>query len=381
MNLTMHTTTQVIPAACLALALLAAGCAKSPVQPGARTQILIDPGVYGAFAAPATKAVDLSRTGDPAYTNYYYNGFTGEPAKVSLPVGSTVWLTYRQGTYNGSGSTADPANFSWGPIDLHAYVVQDAAGFHALYPVSSVEVTEDGVTYLDVVQPIVYAEPLYLEDGYYQFRMVSPANRIKKSNLAMQMDNGMYVYANDERYTQTASKVLRIQSHQEPVQNILLNPVIAQMARFKVTIHPGANVSTMEMLPQGIEISGLQNPEMDGEGHLEFKWSSMDIRDTLVMKRGDKYARVSIREFTTDPATGAITGDVGVLPTNAYSTVSYILINMAVNGIPTQYVLSLNGMKFFHGHSYDLDLSVDLDGDIHVMSWSNQGWTGEVSFN
>ena len=54
---------------------------------------------------------------------------------------------------------------------------------------------------------------------------------------------------------------------------------------------------------------------------------------------------------------------------------------MAVNGIPTQYVLSLNGMKFFHGHSYDLDLSVDLDGDIHVMSWSNQGWTGEVSFN
>lgn len=367
----------------LMLALLATGCDKASIQPSTpnRTQIFIDPGVYGAFASPVTKAVDLTQTGNTSYTYYNYNGFTGEPARTALPIGSTVWLTYRKGVYTGSGSTEDPANFTWGATDLKAYIVRNAAGFNALYPIESTEVTEGGIAYLDINEPVVYTDPLYLEDGYYQFRMVSPANRIKKDNLAMQMDNGMYVYANDERYTQTASKVIRIQSSDATAQNILLNPIIAQMARFKVTIRPGTHVSTMEILPQGVEISGLQSPEMDGEGKLEFKWSSMDLRDTLVMKRGDKHARVSIRNFTTDPVSGVISGDIGVLPTNAYSTVGYILINLAVNGIPTQYILSLNGMKFFHGHSYDLDLEVDLNGDIRVLNWSNQGWTGEVSFN
>lgn len=370
-------------AATFALALLTIGCDKASVQPhpGSRTQIFIDPGVYGSFTDPATKAVDLSQTGNTSYSYYKYNSFTGEPTRTALPIGSTVWLTYRKGVYSGTGSTEDPANFSWGTTDLQAYVVRQAGGFNALYPITSTEVTEGGVTYLDIADPIVPTDPLYLEDGYYQFRMVSPANRIKKDNLAMQMDNGMYVYSNDERYTQTASKVVRIQSNDAAVQNIILNPIIAQMARFKVTIRPGAHVATMEILPQGVEISGLQSPETDGEGKLEFKWSSMDLRDTLVMKRGDKHARVSIREFTTDPVTGVIAGDIGVLPTNAYSTVGYVLINLAVNGIPTQYVLSLKGMKFFHGHSYDLDLEVDLNGAIRVLNWSNQGWTGEVSFN
>ena len=370
-----------IPASVLVL--LAAGCDKASLQPSVlkQTQIFIEPGVYGSFTAQVTKAVDLSQTGNASYTYYKYNGFTGEPARTALPVGSTVWLTYRKGVYSGSGSTDDPSHFTWGDTDLQAYVVRQAGGFNALYPITSTEVTEGGVTYLDIVEPVVYADPLYLEDGYYQFRMVSPANRIKKANLAMQVDNGMYVYSNDERYTQTASKVIRIESNEAAVQNILLNPIIAQMARFKVTICPGTHVSTMEVLPQGVEISGLQSPEVDGEGRLEFKWSSMDIRDTLVMKRGDKHARVSIRDFSTDPATGVISGDIGVLPTNAYSTVGYVLINLAVNGIPTQYILSLKGMKFFHGHSYNLDLEVDLNGDIRVLNWSNQGWTGEVSFN
>ena len=70
-----------------------------------------------------------------------------------------------------------------------------------------------------------------------------------------------------------------------------------------------------------------------------------------------------------------------MLPTNAMSTVSYILINMAVNGIPTQYVLTMSRLKFFHGHTYDLKIQVDADGHINVMSWANQAWSGEVTLN
>ena len=58
-----------------------------------------------------------------------------------------------------------------------------------------------------------------------------------------------------------------------------------------------------------------------------------------------------------------------------------VLINMAVNGIPTQYVITLSQIKFVHGHSYNLDVKVGLNGNINVMNWANQSWTGEVTLN
>ena len=226
---------------------------------------------------------------------------------------------------------------------------------------------------------MTYSTPLYLQDGYYQFRAVCPANRIRKSDLAMQVNNGMQVYANDERDEQTRSKIVQVRANGSGVQNIVLNPMINQMARIKVTIHPGENVSTMEMMSQGVEISGLQNPEMEGSA-LAFNWSSMNLADTLKIQRGSKYSRASIHEFTKD-ASDAFVGELCILPTDASSTVTVLLVNMAVNGVPTQYLLLLNQMKYFHGHSYNLDLEIGLEGKIRVMNWANQSWTGEVTLN
>jgi hypothetical protein len=328
--------------------------------------------VYGAFAQPGTRAVDLEHPN-------YYNGFTREPDLIQLPLESTVWLTYRKAkaAYEPNPNPNNPNH--WETPNLQAYVVKDAAGYNALYPIGSSSITEGGVTYLQVPENYNVTNPLYLKDGHYQFRMVSPANRIRKDNLAMQVDNGMYVYANDERYNQTASKVIEIVNNNQGVQNIKLNPMINETARIQVTIHPGTNVNTMEMLSMGVEISGLQNPETES-GRLAFKWSSMSLQDTLVMKRGDKHARVTIRDFeVTDD--GKIIGSTGVLPTNSMSTPSLILFNLAVNGIPTQYVISLSQIKFFHGHSYNLDVQVKADGNINVMNWANQAWSGEVTLN
>lgn len=377
------------------LAVVATGCNKSSEQPETnvvKTQIIPDPGVFGMFTGAETRAVDLNDTevGGP---DYYYNGFVGEPQKVKLPVDTRVWLTYRKGTPKAAHAsdiasmsatdleTVDPTWFDWGDTDLQAYVVQNAAGYNALYPIQSQLGDVDDYEVLVVTEPIAYTNPLYLEAGYYQFRMVTPAYPIKADNLSMQVKNGMYLFSNDERYTQTRSKIIEVKTTDAAVQNIVLNPIIAQMARISVKITPGANVNTLEMMSQGVEVSGMQDPELDGRGKLAFKWSSMDLADTLEMKRGHKYSRVSITDFETDPATGVIKGDIGVLPTNAVSTVSYILINMAVNGIPTQYVLTLSRLKFFHGHSYDLDITVDANGNINVMSWANQAWTGEVTLN
>ena len=351
------------------------GCESRIEQPEdmTGTQIFLTPDIYGAFTAPQTRItnpVDLDNANG-------YNDFYSAPLLTKLPLGTTVWLTYRKALV----ANPDPESPSdWEKPDLHAYVVQNVAGYNALYPISSHSITEDGVEYLEVDEPINYTTPLFLSDGDYQFRMVSPANRIVKENLKMIVDNGMYVFANDERYVQTQSKVIRIAPTGTGVQNVVLNPMINQTARIKVKLTPGANVSCMEMMSEGVEISGLQNPEMEAGGKLKFDWSSMSIQDTLKMKLADKRSRVSITEFEKDEQTGVIVGDIGVLPTDAMSTNMVILINMAVNGIPTQYLVTLSQLRLYHGHSYNLDLQVNLNGDIYVLNWSNQSWTGSVKF-
>ena len=364
--------------AAVAAPILFASCQSKTEQPATQeVQLMLAPSVYGAFELPGTRAVDLSKTGNTSYANYYYNGFKGEPAKTTLPVGSTVWLTYRKAKV-ANPVTTNPEH--WEATELKAYVVENAAGYNALYPITSHSITEGGVTYLEIDKPVVYTTPLFLEEGKYQFRMVTPADRIIKSNLKMIVNNGMYVYASDERYEQTMSRVIDIVPTELGVQNIILNPIIAQTARFKVTIVPGENVTSLEPMAQGVEISGLQNPEMEEGGSLKFDWSSMSLADTLKMKKGDKHARAYIKEFERD-ASGALTGAVGILPTNAMSTMGVVLINMTVNGIPTQYVVSLYQMKYFHGHSYDLTVTVNVDGSINVLNWANQAWTGEVTLN
>ena len=368
------------------------GCQAERIkEPEAGTQIILAPSVYGAFQTPETRAIDLRET-VPGGAHQAYNGFNGVPIPTQLPLGSTVWLTYRKGTPTSEHASevdgmsdeqlasVDPDWFTWEASSIQAYIVQNSAGYNALYPIPSEIQQEGGVDYLVVTDTEHYSNPLYLKPGYYQFRMVSPANKIVVSNLKMQVNNGMYVYANDERYTQTRSKVIKVKNNNAGVQNITLNPMINQTARIKVTLNPGPNVSRMEMLSQGVEISGLQNPEREPDGKLMFQWSSLDIRDTLQMKKADKYSRAYITDFSVN-SDGSITGDVGILPTDAMSTMTVILVNMAVNGIPTQYLLPLYSLIFHHGHSYNLNLEIGLDGDIRVMSWANQAWTGDVDFN
>ena len=355
--------------ASFAASLLLAGCQSkiNVEEPLTQANFILAPEVYGAFATPETRAHNL---GDN------YNEFSYVPDLIKLPIDATVWLTYRKAK---PGITnPNPENESdWEAPNLQAYVVADAAGFNALYPIGSHVVTENGVKYLEVDENYQITNPLYLKDGFYQFRMVSPANIIRQDNLAMQVDNGMYVYANDERYNQTASKVIEVVNNNQGVQNIVLNPMINETARIKVSLTPGANVTTMEMMSQGIELSGLQNPETES-GKLAFKWSSLAIQDTLVMKMADKHANAFIKDFEVHDD-GSMVGSVGILPTNSMSTASVVLINLAVNGIPTQYVITLSQIKFVHGHSYNLDVEVGLNGNINVLNWANQSWTGEVT--
>lgn len=318
---------------------------------------------------------------------------------TSLPDGSTLWMMISE--KNDDGTYGEP--------QLKAYVVRNDVGFHSLFA-CAVESVDGGYRIGEET-----SAPLLLENGRtYRFNMVSPAYDMN-ADLSIPLRNGMYIYSTDGRYEQTQPKDITVTANASNdgtgVQYVLLNPMVQQVARMNFTIVRGRNVNSLEVLPAGIEISGLQNPyDSENGSQTTFRWSSMDIADTLVVRRGDKRSWVSVpgedvrldeNDITctwtapehadkTVTYTESIRADIGVLPTNAQSTTIIITFNLLVNGIPTQYVTTLNqgvtvpeGEPYFsniieQGHSYDMILEVSQNDGIFVFNWQYQSWTADM---
>lgn len=324
------------------------------------------------FQLPGTYGISISDAQSRAVDNLgpnYWHDLPQLTKEELLPVGSTLWLSYAK--LNDDGTYGTP--------NLQGYVVgTTTGGYNTLYPCTTQEVNGK----LEINAEEIGA-PLYLEAGTYKFKMVSPAYPIDR-DLKMWVDNGIYLYSTDGRYEQTYTKPIKIDVNATGVQYIKLNPIISQVARFTFTIHKGTGVYTLEPLEAGIEISGLQNPFNHGaEGRLQYNWSSENIADTLVMRMGDKRSWVTLpgSELETD-AEGTLTGDIGVLPTLTMSTPVAVLINMAVNGVPTQYMTLVNETHLLHARSYNFDWTVKVeDGQISVVTWQNQSWTTDIERN
>ena len=295
---------------------------------------------------------------------------TNEDAPVSVPDGKVQVEFQLPGTYGISISDAQSrAVDNLGPNDWHdlpqpAHVVgTGTGGYNTLYPCTTTQNAEGKLE----INPEEIGAPLYLEGGTYKFKMISPAYPVS-TDLKMTIDNGMYLYSTDGRYKETYSQPILIEVNTSGVQYVKLNPIISQVARFTFTIHKGPGVYTLEPLEAGIEISGLQNTYLHDT---EYNWSSENIADTLVMRMGDKRSWVTLpgSELETD-AEGTITGDIGVLPTLTMSTPVAVLINMAVNGVPTQYMTLVNETHLLHAHSYNFRWTVNVEeGQISVVTW------------
>lgn len=355
---------------CLLFALLAVSCVQEelsivPEDGMVEVQILA-PQVYGHQPGiPATKAVGDIDDRLPSLP------------KMNLAEGTTLWLTYeRRKTADG----VEPKEYD-DPV-LKSYVVRSAGGgYKALYACAfSEEEGKDGKLVVNADDASTTATPLYLKHGEtYRFRMIAPAMPISKSNLSMHVDNGDSFCSSDQRYTETSSVDTKVEATASGVNYISMNPMIQQTARLKFTLEKGANVSSIKMMGNGVEISGIQDPYMHNPGGDDFNWSSMDAADTLVMRLGDKRAWVTLpgERFTTD-ASGNQVGEICILPTDARSNTVTMLLNMAVNGVPTQYITSLNGMVFEHAKSYNMTFTVRLQNNIVVVNWQNVSWTDEI---
>ena len=319
------------------------------------------PGTYGiGFSGVQSRTVDNLGPDD-------WHDLPQPTEEELLPVGSTLWLSYAK--LNEEGNT-------YGTPNLQGYVVgAGTGGYNTLYPCTTTRNAEGKLE----INPEEIGAPLYLEGGTYKFKMISPAYPVS-TDLKMTIDNGMYLYSTDGRYKETYSQSILIEVNTSGVQYIKLNPIISQVARFTFTIHKGPGVYTLEPLEAGIEISGLQNTYLHDT---EYNWSSENIADTLVMRMGDKRSWVTLpgSEIETD-ANGTLTGDIGVLPTLTMSTPVAVLINMAVNGVPTQYMTLVNETHLLHAHSYNFRWTVKVEeGQISVVTWQNQSWTTDIEEN
>ncbi|MCR8874015.1 BF2992 family fimbrillin-A clan protein [Phocaeicola barnesiae] len=338
---------------------------ETPVRvPEGKVQIEFQlPGTYGIGVSDAQSRADNLPDAGGKWHNL-------PPASTGLlPIGSTLWLSYDK--QNKDGAT-------YGTPNLQGYVVgTTTGGYNTLYPCTTQEVNGK----LEI-NPEEIGAPLYLEGGTYKFKMISPAYPVS-TDLKMNIDNGMYLYSTDGRYEETYSQPILIEVNTSGVQYVKLNPIISQVARFTFTIHKGTGVYTLEPLEAGIEISGLQNPFNHGAEGLQYNWSSENIADTLVMRIGDKRSWVTLPGSELETETdGTITGDIGVLPTLTMSTPVAVLINMAVNGVPTQYMTLVNETHLLHARSYNFDWTVNVeDGQISVVTWQNQSWTTDIIRN
>ena len=352
----------------------------SPVPTNGRKEVrFVLDGAYTSGNNPGTKstAVDAGT----------YNGKTPLP----LPEGSTVWLICPR--YMLVRYETIPGRWPWDDDEIHpvyewvtdsykSYVVLNATdGLNSLYPCA---VDEEGNALMETMEPAMYLEP-----ADYRVRVISPALPwADTSNLGMKIENGQYLLANDARYTEanpSADYTAFTVTASDQVQVIRLNPMVHQTAQLRFTIRPGTNVHHLDLMSSGIEISGLQDPGSDS-----YNWTPFG--HYLEILPGNKRSQTTIRDFqtvqqdssmatdgqTVELPAGTLMSHCGILPTDANSSSLIVVLHLQVNGIPTQYSMSLNRQVFEPGHSYHYVGEVSITGGVTVFSWQNISWDAEV---
>ena len=278
-----------------------------------------------------------------------------------LPVGATIWLSYAK-------KTGDDA---YEKAVVKPYIVKSTEDYVGLYPCGIEEYTDGNSVEWLRINPEKEEAPLYLDmNETYNFKVLYPAHDLKKEDLKFNIYNGRWACTNDPRYAQTVSKDITLTAGSQKVSYIELNPMVNQTARIHFEIAKGDNVHTLEMMHNGIEISGVQDKNTT---HL-LDWTLDEYMEVMQMESiddGEHWYKLQTFEVKDDK----IIGDAYILPLDVRRTYIFILINMAVNGIPTQYVLTLNGIILEHARSYDFDLKAGIDGNLTVVNWQNTSLT------
>lgn len=279
---------------------------------------------------------------------------------IPMPEGSTLYLMIEEW---------DEDQEKWKISEKYPMKPYVVGGASSLYPC---EVYDDGT-----VVPGSSGSPLMLTNGHYRFHAVSPARKLEDVTVGgetyhnvMKIKNGDYVIASDTRWYDTYPTDVEVSIDQSSgmMQEVALNPLIHQTAQMKFYIRKGKNVSGLDVLPDGVSISGIQDDTKDG---ISFHWSTDE--SVLPMKVGDKYHGVTIKDWEeiTEDGEDYLVGETAILPTDASTNAVFIVFNLKVNDVPTQYMVSLNQQYYKSSYSYEYKFRVDVEDGITVAVWDN----------
>lgn len=307
----------------------------------------------------------------------------------NLPDGSTLWLFAEDVT---DGQIPED-------IKPKSYVVRDIDGMldeegRPLQQLLPCEVDEEGNLISET------SVPLYLTFGNrYRFRAVSPARKFVEDATdaagnpvyAFYVDNKEYVIATDERYEETEPTEITIEAAaageiSSGVEVVEMKPLINQTAQLEFTIVPEEGndyIHSISVLPQGIEISGVQDRySASTDNNVLWNWS---IGEPLHAYTGDNNTSFLIRKdtqfedaFIEEREDGSLYIKCPILPTNAYSTSIIVVFNLQINGSPTQYEMMLNQKIYEAAYTYHYKGTVSIQDGVSVITWQYVNWSGEA---
>lgn len=300
--------------------------------------------------------------------------------KKILPLedGTTMWLLIE-------GETSDKREYK----TLKSYVVKGEGEQQRLYPCT---VDEEGKVKDENVAP------LYIPYGSYTFKGIAPARAFldeqgkpitdltKASPYRLMVKNGEYLISTDERYKQTQAESLKIEEGKGKVQLVQLNPLINQTAQLKFTLYADPTdkyIHSIEMLPAGVDISGLQDPLAQPETKI-WNWTPA-VTDTLKAYPGNKFEKLLLQGSDTQSITSKNEKELevraAVLPTDAVSTSVIVLFNLRVNDVPTQYEMMLNQKILRAAFSYHYKGKVTVTNGIVAIVWQRVSWDADVEID
>ncbi len=211
-------------------------------------------------------------------------------------------------------------------------------------------------------------EPLYLSEGTYTFSAISPAH---KFNNGITIDNGESVIANNSHWTETAPTQITI-SKNDASKVIPLNPLMQLTARMTFTLKGNIEngVSSLSVMQDGIEIDRVrENPV-----HLS------NVGDSIKAEIVDNYNRIYIKDKDiTIQEDNSLRGEICLLPIDNRPTPMTVILNLMVNGVPTQFTYSIVNKVFYAGYSYDYIVNVKIKDNISVANWQETSWSTDVS--
>lgn len=295
----------------------------------------------------------------------------------NLPDGTTLWV-FAEDVTTGGVELDD--------VEPKAYVVRDMTdGTQQLHPC---EVDDEGNLVEEVSTPF-----FLMIDHTYKFRAVSPARKFvdratdEEGNevYALHVDNKEYVLATDDRYERTKAMEVTIQARADSVQIVRMNPIVNQTAQLEFTIEAdegNESIHSISVLPQGIEIAGVQDRYSAVQGDILWNWST---GDPLQAYLGDDNTRVQVRKdsqyedaLIQEREDGSLYIRCPILPTDAFSSSIIIIFNLQVNGSPTQFEMTLNRKIFEGACTYHYKGKVTIEDGITVITWQYVNWSDDI---